>query len=153
MSFKSTINKAKRFKQTSVFTEIYNYNHESTLNRHQNRPTSKYSTWYISNKSSVKKTLVLGKLYNAQIKNGSISLENAMAAFLIGIKATDPPNAPNYLVIPHVIDQYVPSNTSTKGLIGYDLLQKALESFCKKSSSRKAAIRQAHQTIFHSANN
>jgi hypothetical protein len=93
------------------------------------------------------------KLYNAQIKNGSISLENAMAAFLIGIKATDPPNAPNYLVIPHVIDQYVPSNTSTKGLIGYDLLQKALESFCKKSSSRKAAIRQAHQTIFHSANN
>lgn len=93
------------------------------------------------------------KLYSSQIKNGSITLENAMLDFLINNKATDPTNAPNYLIIPHIIDQYVPSNTSTRGLTGYELLQKALESFCKKSPSRKAAIREAHQTINHSANN
>lgn len=93
------------------------------------------------------------KLYSNQIKNGTITLENAMLSFLLSINATSPTNAPNYLVIPHILDEYVPSNTSTKGLTGYELLQKALESFCKKSSSRKASIREAHQTINHSANN
>lgn len=68
------------------------------------------------------------------------------------IKITDPHDAPNFDFLPHILDEFVPKNTSTKGLTGDALYQAAFSEFCNKSLSTRNNIIEAHLLISFSSN-
>ena len=92
------------------------------------------------------------KQYGDAIKNGNISLETAVKDFFVANGATLPSNAPNYDYIPHIIDNFFPTNHTVRGLTGSALYNAAREAFCKKPAERKQKIKEAHSTINHSSN-
>jgi len=91
--------------------------------------------------------------YNHKIKSGEISLNAELNLFMNKMYITDPKNAPNYNIIPHIIDNFVASSYGTKGLTGVQLFNAAWEAYCKKSAAVKEKIKKAHKTLNPSANN
>jgi hypothetical protein len=81
-----------------------------------------------------------------------MSLESAITKFFDDRGATSPNNAPNFDFIPHIIDGFYATNYTVRGLTGSALYNAAREAFCKKPTTRKQAIKEAHSKINHSAN-
>lgn len=90
--------------------------------------------------------------YVDKIKNGQITITDAVEEFFKKARAVDPTKSPNYYYIPHIANGFVPKNNSSKGLVGIDLYNAAYSSYCKRSSSSKLEIRKAHEKIPHSSN-
>jgi hypothetical protein len=92
-------------------------------------------------------------MYKDALKSGNMSIRDAINDYFGLRRITEPQNAPNYHLIPHVLDRYVPKTIFADGLKGDELFKAAYEAYCKKSKVTKDNIRRAHQLIHHSANN
>lgn len=91
------------------------------------------------------------KQYGTSISNGTNDFNSAITGFFNQLNAKEPSEAPNYDYIPHIIDNFAPKNTTSKGLVGDVLRSAAKESFCKKSVQIQQNIKEAHSKLNPSA--
>jgi len=85
--------------------------------------------------------------YRNKIKNGTMTLTDAINEYFQKVYITEPKNAPNYKMIPHILDGNVATNITPIGLVGSALFNAAYEAFCKKSRATKIKILVAHKLI------
>lgn len=81
------------------------------------------------------------------IKNGDISLTDAMGQYLESLGATDPENAPNIDYIPHTVNEDNMLKNMGDGLTGDRLKQAHKAVYDKRSDADKSRIKDAHETI------
>ena len=84
--------------------------------------------------------------YGEKLKEGEITLTDAVKEYLTTLEAVDPSEAPNYEYIPHTVkDGYVLKSSNKRGLKGDDLKNRHKEIY--NSRPDKDLIKNAHETI------
>jgi hypothetical protein len=87
------------------------------------------------------------KQYGSDLKNGKVSLMDAVSNYLTSLGATDPSKAPNSDYIPYFADDKAPKNMSPVGLTGNELKEAGKASFERKSNKVQDQINKAHEQI------
>ncbi len=77
-----------------------------------------------------------------------MNLTSAVKEFFTNLGAVDPPEAPNYEYIPHVINPaHVLKSSNKRGLKGDDLKERHKKIFEGRSKEDQERIMNAHETI------
>jgi hypothetical protein len=83
--------------------------------------------------------------FSQDLAQGNISWYEAVQITLDELNCLEPEQAPNFLYIPHIVNEHYPQNFTYSPLLGNDLEIYHREKFCQRPYSEQVNIKEAHE--------
>ena len=83
--------------------------------------------------------------FSQDLAQGDISWYEAVQITLDELNCLEPEQAPNFLYIPHIVNEHYPQNFTYSPLLGNDLENYHREKFCQRPYSEQVNIKEAHE--------
>lgn len=83
--------------------------------------------------------------FSQDLAQGDISWYEAVQITLDELNCLEPEQAPNFLYIPHIVNEHYPQNFTYRPLLGNDLENYHREKFCQRPYSEQVNIKEAHE--------